>query len=76
MTIPLPEDQPVLRIWPEAGRALGYMSRASAYRAARDGFIPTIALSERRRAVPTAALRAMLGLDAGTTSPGACDVVA
>jgi hypothetical protein len=63
-TIPLPSERPTLPIWPDAGQLLGYSNRSSAYRAAAAGHIPTIQLSERRRAVPTAAVRVMLGLSA------------
>lgn len=60
--LPHPADQPVLDI-PEAGAYLG-MNRVQAYRAARAGILPTIQVSERRFKVPTAALRALLGMDA------------
>lgn len=46
---------------PQAGQVLG-LGRSSAYEAARLGTIPTIRLSERHVVVPTAALRALLGL--------------
>ncbi len=49
-------------IWPDAADALGITSKASAYRAAKSGFIPTVRIGERRWVVPTAALRTMLGL--------------
>lgn len=45
----------------QAGQVLG-LGRSSAYEAARLGTLPTLRLSERRVVVPTAALRAMLGL--------------
>jgi len=64
-TVPLPDDQPTMSIWPEAGRLLGYTNRSSAYRAAAAGYLPTIRLSARRIAVPTAAVRQLLGLDGG-----------
>lgn len=59
-SIPLPDPTttPVLPI-PEAGRYLG-MGRDRSYRAARDGYLPTIALGQRRRVVPTAALLDLL----------------
>lgn len=61
MRLPDPEEQPTLTI-PEAGRMLG-LSRAAAYRAAQTGYLPTIEVSERRRMVPTAALRLLLQVD-------------
>jgi len=45
---------------PEAGRYLG-LSKASAYRAAKEGRIPTIAVGERRWVVPTMKLAELLG---------------
>jgi helix-turn-helix protein len=59
--IPDPEEQPTLSI-PEAGAIFG-LSRAASYEAARRQEIPTIRLG-RRILVPTAKLRAMLGLGA------------
>ena len=58
--IPLSTERPVLDI-PEAGAYLG-LSRIASYRAAKDGHLPTVQISERRWKVPTAALRTMLGL--------------
>ena len=49
-------------LWPTAGRALG-LGRNSTFEGARKGEIATIAVG-RRRPVPTAWLRAKLGLDA------------
>jgi hypothetical protein len=49
---------------PIAGLALGLKSRASAYRAAKAGEIPTIPIGGRR-VVSCAALREMLGLKGG-----------
>ena len=63
LAIPDPQTTPVLTI-PEAGRLLG-IGRASAYRAADEGSLPTIPMGGRRRLVPTAALRRMLQVDAG-----------
>ena len=60
--IPVVSEHPTVPVWPDAGRLLGYKSKSAAYRAAAGGFIPTVQLSERRVAVPTAALRTMLGL--------------
>ncbi|MFC9894221.1 helix-turn-helix domain-containing protein [Nocardia sp. NPDC127579] len=45
-----------------AGRLLG-ISRAHAYELARSGALPTVPLGERRKRVPSAALRRMLGLE-------------
>lgn len=59
--IPDPEIEPTLSI-PMAGAIFG-LSRAASYQAARRGEIPTIRLG-KRLLVPTAKLRAMLGLDA------------
>ena len=56
----LPTDRLTVTI-PEAARLLG-VSRESAYKAARAGQIPTVAFG-RRRLVPVARLRALLGLD-------------
>lgn len=61
-TIPPATDFPTLTI-PEAGRLGYHVSRAVAYRLARNGTIPTIKLSERGSVVPTALLRRSLGLD-------------
>ena len=61
-TVPLPSEQPTLSIWPEAAEALGITSKAAAYRSAKAGFMPTIRIGQRRWVVPTAKLRAMLGL--------------
>ena len=60
--IPPPAERPTLDI-PEAGAYLG-LSRIASYRAAKDGYLPVIQISERRFKVPTAALREMLGLPA------------
>jgi hypothetical protein len=66
--LPDPEAEPTMSI-PDAGEILG-LSRASAYQAARRGEIPTIPIG-RRRVVPTARLRRMLGLDAGGSDDAA-----
>jgi hypothetical protein len=63
--LPEAEDEPTISI-PEAGAVFG-LSRAASYQAARRGEIPTIAMGHRKL-VPTAKLRAMLGLDAGQAS--------
>ncbi|QKW24513.1 helix-turn-helix domain-containing protein [Kitasatospora sp. NA04385] len=51
---------------PEAGRLLG-LERAASYNAARRKEIPTITVG-RRLLVPTAKLRALLGLDTTDTA--------
>jgi excisionase family DNA binding protein len=48
----------VMRLWPEAGQALG-LSRNATYDAAKRGEIPTIRFGKLIK-VPTAALRRML----------------
>ena len=53
---------PVITI-PEAADLLG-ISRESGYKAARSGQLPTVTLG-RRKLVPVARLRALLGLDDG-----------
>lgn len=63
--IPDPEAEPWLSV-PAAGSLFG-LSRAASYQAAQRGEIPTIRLG-KRLLVPTAKLRAMLGLrQAGIT---------
>jgi excisionase family DNA binding protein len=59
-TIPRAEDQPVMSV-EEAGRELG-LGRSASYEAVRRGEIPSLRLG-KRRVVPTAALRRLLGLD-------------
>jgi hypothetical protein len=61
-TIPLPDDQPTIPLWPDAGRALG-LQRSAAYAAAARGEIPGLIRIGRRYRVATATLRAALGLD-------------
>lgn len=68
MTVPNPETQPLLTIT-QAALVLG-VSRATAYRAAQAGELPTITLSARMY-VPTAALRKHLHLDEVPTEPPA-----
>jgi excisionase family DNA binding protein len=51
-------DPLVMRLWPEAGQALG-LSRNATYDAAKRGEIPTIKFGKLIK-VPTAALRRML----------------
>ena len=57
--IPDPEQQPVMS-GPEAGAYVD-LGRSSAYAAAARGEIPTIQLG-RKKVVPTAQFRALLGL--------------
>lgn len=52
-------SHPVLDI-PTAGRIAFGLSRSASYRAAESGHLPTIAIGERRRVVPTARLIALL----------------
>ncbi|GAA2746072.1 helix-turn-helix domain-containing protein [Kitasatospora cinereorecta] len=59
--LPDPRVQPTMTV-PEAGRLLG-LQKAASYNAARRGDIPTISVG-RRLLVPTAKLRALLGIDA------------
>ncbi len=51
--------RPVLDI-PTAGRLAFGLSRSASYRAAESGHLPTIAIGERRRVVPTVQLLALL----------------
>ena len=61
--LPDPEVEPVVAVWPTAGQACK-LGRSATYDAAKRGDIPTIRLG-RRIVVPTARLRALLGLDSG-----------
>lgn len=54
----------VIRVWPEAAELLG-ISKASAYRAAEEGQIPTLRIG-RRILVPVPALLALLGEVSGS----------
>jgi|SoiMethySBSTD1v2_1073268.scaffolds.fasta_scaffold2564404_1 excisionase family DNA binding protein len=54
-------DVPTMSV-PQAGKLLG-LGRDASYRAAAANEIPTLVFGRRRR-VPTATLRRMLGLDA------------
>ena len=56
------EDHVTVRVWPEAGQALG-LKRNKAYEAARAGKIHTIPLGTNMRRVPTTWLRKVTGLD-------------
>lgn len=58
--LPTPQETPTITV-ERAAEALG-ISRASAYRAAATGDIPTLRIG-RRLVVPTAALRRLVGLD-------------
>lgn len=62
-TVPDPEVQPVMEI-PEVGRLLFGLKPAASYKAAARGDFPVIT-SGRRKVVPTAKLRQMLGMDGG-----------
>lgn len=55
-----PRKTPTVSI-PAGGALLG-LDRNAAYRAARQGYLPTVQVSERRWVVPTAALLKMLGM--------------
>lgn len=59
--LPNPEEEPTVSIWPTAGRSLG-LGRGATYAAVTRGDIPTVPAGGRKRRVPTAALREMLGL--------------
>ncbi len=59
--VPRAEQQPTVKLWPTAGQALD-LGRSATYAAVARGEIPVIRLG-RRIVVPTARLRAMLGLD-------------
>jgi excisionase family DNA binding protein len=60
--VPDPDITPVISVT-HAARILG-ISRSRAYESVRDGIIPSVRLSERRVAVPVAAFRRYLGVDA------------
>lgn len=60
--LPDPESQPTVPLWPDAGHAIG-LGRGATYAAAARGDIPTIPTGGRKKRVPTAVLRRMLGLD-------------
>lgn len=55
-------DRPTVDL-PDAARLLG-ISRGMAYKAANDGTLPVLTFG-RRKVVPTAHLRRLLGIDAG-----------
>ena len=59
-SVPDPEVRPTLTV-PEAAKILG-ICREGAYRAARNGSLPTVKVGRAVR-VPTAALRRMLMLE-------------
>ena len=67
--LPDPEEQPVMEI-PDVGRLLFGLKPAASYKAAARGDFPVIT-SGRRKVVPTAKLRQMLGLDGGDRSASA-----
>jgi hypothetical protein len=56
------DENVTVRVWPEAGQALG-LKRNKAYEAARSGKIQTIPLGTTMRRVPTTWLRKVTGLD-------------
>jgi hypothetical protein len=56
------DENVTVRVWPEAGQALG-LKRNKAYEAARSGMIHTIELGGNMRRVPTVWLRKVTGLD-------------
>lgn len=53
-------SKPALSIWPDTAKVLG-VSRSTVYEMARQNQLPTILIS-RRKKVPSAALKAMLGI--------------
>ncbi len=60
--VPDPYDQPTMTV-EEAGELMG-LSRGSAYKAVRAGELPVIKVG-KRLLIPTARLRAVLGIDDG-----------
>jgi hypothetical protein len=58
--VPDPAEEPILDV-PRAGAFVG-LGRSAAYDAARRGDLPTLKIG-RRVVVPTAKLRALLGID-------------
>ena len=64
--LPDPEEQPVMQI-PDVGWLLFGLKPAASYKAAIRGDFPVIQ-SGRRKVVPTAKLRQMLGMDGGDAS--------
>lgn len=64
-----PKTNPTLPI-PVAGSLLG-LGYAASYRAAAEGYIPTIQTSATRRVVPTAELLRMLRVDTPQIDGGA-----
>jgi excisionase family DNA binding protein len=71
--LPMPEDEPTITVTRTA-RVLG-ISRSSAYEAIGRGEIPAIRFGNRI-VVPTAALRALLGLDPAGDTPAVVETVA
>jgi hypothetical protein len=61
-SLPDPEAQPIVELWPTAARALG-LGRSAAYEAAARGEIPGLLRIGRKYGVATAALRRALYLD-------------
>jgi len=64
--VPDPEQQPVMAI-PDVGWLLFGLKPAASYKAAARGDFPVIT-SGRRKVVPTAKLRQMLGMEGGDRS--------
>jgi len=56
------DSRPLLPLWPETGKTILGLSRGATYDAAMRGDIKTIRLGRLKR-VPTAWLKARLGLD-------------
>jgi hypothetical protein len=50
-------------VWPTAGKAFGFRTKEAAYAASRRGAIRTIPGLGRKKVVPTAWMREVLGLD-------------
>jgi hypothetical protein len=61
-SVPTANEQPTMKLWPDVGRDILGLGRASTYGAAQRGEIPTLRIGARV-VVPTARLRRMLGLD-------------
>lgn len=61
--LPDPEEQPVLRLWPDVAKVLG-LGRSAVYEAHRRGELPFVVWRVGGRLlVPTAAVRRALQLD-------------
>ena len=64
--VPRAEDEPTIPLWPDAGAIMG-LGKDATYKAAHAGEIPVLQFGRRMR-VPTARLRALLGLDDGAAA--------